>query len=821
MAWQSAVETSRLKSLHYYKILDTLPEQAFDDMTLLASQICDTPIAMMSFVDSERAWFKSRVGLDVAETPRNIAFCHHAIRHDGIFMIPDATLDPVFQANELVTGPLGFRFYAGAILKTRWGDVIGTLCVVDRRARELTNEQQQALAALSRQVMQLLDFRLMQLEYGEMSRKAENERVASDSARINLETFLYEAPISIAILEGPEHRFTHANDPYLRLVGHRDLIGLTIREAFPDLADQPFYELLDEVYRTGIPYIAKEVPVDLGLKGQKERVFVDFTYSPRLDPYGKIGGISVTSVDITKQVKARLDVEEKESFLRLITDSVPAHIAYVDRQLRLQFVNEYSIKYFRRSRGELVGLPIRDLIGEELFNDRKKNYEQVLEGLPLQFKVRSYDGAQKAHIMHNSAIPDIDEDGTVRGFILIAYDQTEEESLKLDLENARVKAEAANNAKSAFLANMSHEIRTPLGAIMGFVSLLRDGHQTPEENEQYLQIIERNTAQVVRIIDDILDLSKVEAGRMSIEAIPFSLHELITDFSSLMTFKAKDKGIDFTIHADTPLPATVVSDPTRLRQILTNIVGNAIKFTKRGAVMMSIAYAESKLRFDIKDTGIGISEESTGRLFQAFSQADLSTTRKFGGTGLGLVLTRNVARVLGGDFWLESSKEGVGSHFVAEIKVETSVESAAMMARGYFDFGTRKVELAASEDHRLRGKRMLIVDDSPDNQLLIRKILKRAGVEVELADDGVQGVERALAESFDIILMDVQMPRMDGYAAVAELRRRDFCQPIIAITAHAMKEERDKCLEAGYTAFVSKPIHRQELLEVLKKHVGE
>ncbi len=382
------------------------------------------------------------------------------------------------------------------------------------------------------------------------------------------------------------------------------------------------------------------------------------------------------------------------------------------------------------------------------------------------------------------------------------------------MRDAKERAELANAAKSSFLANMSHEIRTPLGAIMGFVSLMKDEGISQQQINSYVSVVERNSAQLMRIIDDILDLSKVEAGMMVIEHIDFSLVELLSDFASLMGFRAREKGVIFELKAMTELPDVVNSDPTRIRQILTNVVGNAIKFTDKGSVSLRVSYSNEILRFEVSDTGRGISEEQAEKLFQPFAQGDPSTTRKYGGTGLGLVLTRRLSEALGGGFVLESSTLGVGSKFSASIRVILPERSRFVRALGFASESVRN----AGVQGLLSDLRILLVEDSPDNQALFSIYLNRAGAKIDIASDGQRGVEMALAENYDVVLMDVQMPIMDGITAVKRLRASGYGVPVIALTAHAMKEERVRCLEAGYSGFLSKPIQRSELVDALVKY---
>jgi signal transduction histidine kinase len=386
---------------------------------------------------------------------------------------------------------------------------------------------------------------------------------------------------------------------------------------------------------------------------------------------------------------------------------------------------------------------------------------------------------------------------------------------KRDFEEAKIEAERSNQAKSAFLANMSHEIRTPLGAIMGFVGLLKDKGLSDDEILKYHAIIDRNSNHLLRIIDDILDLAKVEAGKVVIEKIEFSLLEFLIEFSSLAAIKAREKGIAFEFRPETLVPELVISDPTRLRQVLSNIVGNAIKFTEKGSVEFRVKYNNERLQFIVTDTGRGIAPEQRTALFQAFSQADSSTTRKFGGTGLGLVLTKKIAQAFGGDFDLMESEIGKGSIFEASIPVTVPAKAKLV--------SVDKVEVEPTSDNHfdpfqvdLKGLEILLVEDSPDNQYLIQKMLSKTGAKIVTANDGAEGVKLALAHRYDIILMDIQMPVMDGHQAVRTLRSQGYARPIVALTAHAMKEEREHAVLSGFSHFLTKPINRKSLIDLLQ-----
>lgn len=393
--------------------------------------------------------------------------------------------------------------------------------------------------------------------------------------------------------------------------------------------------------------------------------------------------------------------------------------------------------------------------------------------------------------------------------------QYEVRDLLTALTQAKIDAERANTSKTQFLANMSHEIRTPIGAILGFTDLMKNSANSPEENLEFMGIIERNSQQLMRLIDDILDLSKVESGNMTIEMIRFSLADMLGDLASLMGFKAHEKAIEFRFVLETPFPEIISSDPVRLRQILTNILGNAIKFTDRGSVCLKVAYENPTLRFTVTDTGIGVSKAQEARLFRPFSQADTSTTRKFGGTGLGLVLSRRLAEALGGRLDLVPTPEGPGSTFVIEIRSELLPDVKMV--------GGPSVLSAAQESpsrrQALPGMKILLTEDSPDNQKLIATYLQKEGARVTFANNGAEGVDLALKEDFDVVLMDIQMPVLDGHGAAKKLRASAYAKPLIALTAHAMKEERERCLASGFTEFLTKPVQRVQLIETLSRFV--
>ncbi|MFN0136953.1 MAG: ATP-binding protein [Phycisphaerae bacterium] len=458
------------------------------------------------------------------------------------------------------------------------------------------------------------------------------------------------------------------------------------------------------------------------------------------------------------------------------------------------------------------------------------------QGAPFSLTLRTRHGHNGCRYVRSEGRAKRDGSGRVISLHGTVTDVTSEVERELALRQAQVEVAAASQSKSEFLANMSHEIRTPMTAILGYAELLADdGDRTaaPVRRLEHIETIRRNGEHLLAIINDILDISKIEAGKLNVEAIPTRLDHTIHDVLSLMSIHARAKGLLLQATFETPIPAAIRTDPVRLRQILTNLLGNAIKFTERGVISVRVSMAAHQpelVRIDVCDTGIGLTDEQKSRLFGAFVQADASTTRRYGGSGLGLHVSRRLAQLLGGELSVESTP-GVGSTFTVTIAAGDTLgiemiepgELRVVNDREPSDGAAASLINAAREP--LAGVSILLVEDGPDNQRLIAFHLRKAGARVMVADNGRRGIEMLTDDGtldgsiqdplpVDMILTDMQMPEMDGYVATRLLRERGVAIPIVALTAHAMAGDGERCIEAGCDEYATKPINRATLIDI-------
>ncbi len=665
-------EARRLARLKKLAVMDTAHEPLFDALTRVAGRICGTPIALVSLLDDRRQWFKANIGLEgVTETARDVAFCDHAIRGNGIMEVPDATADARFAANPLVTGDPNIRFYAGAPIVMPEGERIGTLCVIDRQERQLTAAQRDSLRDLAGVAAEVLLLR---------------ER---------------------AIREQHE------------------------RNSFRDRAE-------------------------------------------------RIAGVGGWEVDLRTR-----EVKWTDQNCRIF-ELEPGHSPTYDEHL-----NYY-------------GADARRTIG-------KTADEAIRTGKPWDIELPMVTARGRPIWTRSIGIVEYEGGKPVR-LVGALQDVTGRKAAEAELQKAKDAADSANQAKSQFLATMSHEIRTPLNGIVGITGLLLDETLSPRQ-QQLAQLIDSSAQSLMVLVDDFLDLAKIEAGRTVLEDAPFSLHRLLDELSELFGYRASAKSLLFRCNIAPDAPDWIVGDPARLRQILNNLLSNALKFTHQGEVVLAVAREGREgegLRFTVSDTGIGIPQDVLPRLFDRFVQADASTTRKYGGTGLGLAIVAQLGKLMGGRIGVDSTP-GKGSAFsliLPHVRLAAGVATA--------------VTPATRAGKGQRPARLLLAEDNPTNQIVAVGLLNKIGYSsVTVVSDGQQAVDAAADGSFAAILMDCQMPMMDGYEASRLLRARGVTTPIIALTANAAPGDAQECLAAGMNDYLSKPVNLAALQAALDRWVPQ
>lgn len=822
-------EQARLEAVRSLGVLDSETEEdAFDAIARSAAMMFDVPNAGISLIDDSREWFKASVGGGACEGARSTAFCAHTILSSEVLVIEDARTDERFRDNPKVTEG-DVRFYAGAPIVLSTGEHIGAMYVRDSKPRTFGHTQREILRQMARSVSGMLEYRRDSILRSSAEFSERQLRLLLDDGAI----------VSVTDSDGT---ITHVNDMFCSISGYSrdELIGANHRVVKSGVHPDAFWRNMYRTVSRGRTW--KGVIQNRSKSG--DPYWVQSVIRGIHDQHGALRQILAIRFDITDlrlavrrlrsaqraAVQHAQSVERTESLLNRVgemsrtggweLDLATSSLTWTEETYRIHEVEpgspiniENAINFYAPG--------ARPVIQEAV--------EQcVTNGAPydLELPFRTATGRELTVRAIGEAVY---ENGEVVRLVGSFQDISVQKASMQELEVAREAAESANRAKSGFLANMSHELRTPLTSILGFSEILGDDIADIDGVKKAAGIISTNAKHLLTLINDILDLSKIESDRIEFEPIECSPRQFLIDLDLMMRQVAEAKGIAFETEVEYPVAETVKLDEVRVRQILVNLAGNAVKFTSEGRVRVSLVCrpddeGQTALTVHVEDTGIGMDKACVERIFRPFMQGELSSTRRFGGTGLGLSISKRLAEMMDGRIEVMSTP-GKGSRFT--LIVPLGSPEISMIDR---DAQTSaNIEPSAiPERHKisLEGARILLVEDGVDNQKLLNLLLTKAGAEVVIASDGLEGADAALKAKasdtpFDLVLMDMQMPVLDGYGATRKLREAGFTTPVVALTAYATSEDRAKCFDAGCDDFLTKPIARKDLIDRCEAWIGQ
>ena len=861
-------EAFRIAALKRYQVSNTAPDAAFDDVVKLAVRLTGVRVALISFVTETSVWIKASEGtkLQGVELPKAQTYCAKAVDLGTPLIVPDVEVETRYKVNLPKVDGETIRFYAGVPLLTPEGFAVGAICLVDMQPRELSPILIDSLEGLSRMVVSILESRVKAREEQESSRILSllSEISEASSSKSNVRDVIEKCLSEVCKFSGSTlahyfeaddakpgflktsgQWFSAAPEKFARFKEITNLIeftkgvglpGLILESGKPmaNIAAKTHYPRSLEGQRLGLSWaFGFPIVVNSKIVG----IFEFFLERPMADE-DRLLKVMLNVGDQVARVMERAQTEDtlekQKEFLDAVLENLADGVVACD--------NDGKLTIFNRATRDFHGLPADAGLDPSEWSNHYKllNSDGVtplsLNEIPLRRAFNGYvvKGQEFAVAHTNGRVLDLvangraihAKDGRKLGAVVTMQDVTQAKKDQNQLLETNRALRAATAAKSQFLANMSHEIRTPLNGVMGMAELLLQEPMTADQREQ-VEIILSSSQNLLTIIGDILDFSKVEAGKLDLEKLPFNLADVVDDTYKKMENLATSKGLRFLREVKDSELAMVQGDSGRVRQVLTNLMMNAIKFTQEGYVETSVRLMDLEdevgVRIDIKDTGIGMSQSTIDTLFQAFSQADSSTTRKFGGTGLGLSITKRLVELMDGEIGVESEL-GKGT------LVWLTLRFPKAKATRLFDSAAEETKL--SEPSTLppkarlqqRHMRILLAEDNQVNQVIARQMLTKLGIETDVVENGRQALDALELRHYDLVLMDCQMPELDGYEASREIRRDVDAAfnniLIVAMTANAMKGDREKCLAAGMDDYLTKPVKIEELSELLARHLA-
>ncbi len=764
----------------------------FDRATRLARSLFGEVEAQITLLTDSGQWRSRPARSDVRGDARGV---REVMRLGEALWVADARRDPRFADDPVVAGPPHVRFFAGAPIRLADGSTPGALWVAGPTPRPLE-------PVLARRLQDLADFVADEWvrANAERSRRAQERTTAA----------MVEAMPLAMVLIDREARVRYASPRWIKARGLEggEVVGRTLFELRPDIF---------EPWREGIAHCLKghshsvdrvRAPTPDG-GDDVEWVRVELT--PWYED-GRVGGLVMVSYDITHIVEALEHTERSKERLRLAVDLAGLYVFEID-YVRGEIVQngaadgiydrEWSYEELARDPWAVIDPRDRDVVQASWFAGDETS------GAHPEYRVLRDDG-REVWVTGTAKLIE-DDSGRPLRLIGIQHNITRRKAAETALLQAKEEAEAANRAKSAFLATMSHEIRTPLNGVLGMAQAMAAEPDLSETQRERLEVIRQSGESLLAILNDVLDLSKIEAGKLALETARFEVSALAKTVHATFEAIAQAKGLSFELSVDRAARGVYEGDQVRVRQILWNLVSNALKFTEKGGVKVRIGREQDALSLTVMDSGIGMTPRELSGVFRKFEQADASTTRKFGGTGLGLAICRELAGLMGGSI-SATSAPGMGSTFTVLLPLRKVADAAPRPKPRAKPQPAQQAE---------RAIRVLAAEDNAMNQLVLRTLLAQAGIEPVIVSDGREAVEAWEREPWDVILMDVQMPEMDGPTATGVIRMRERSEgrtrtPIVALTANAMSHQISEYMQSGMDAFVAKPIEAQRLYEALQ-----